>query len=294
MRTKTTLITQAPRVGAPILGALLVVALLASACGAPKEDWDLAVSGAVDTPLTVSYAELVKMPQKDLDDILMQRSRGEDSVESWSGVALTEILQEAGAGEPPGITAIAADGYAIEVSADELQDGIIALKQNGEWIAKSDPEHGPIRLVTPKTPANRWVFQLAEIQVNDSAASGGAGIPEGAALKITGQVETEIGWTGDQLGAMETTEAEFTNKAGETNTYTGIAVNDLLDKAGVEGASTLVLVADDGYSAEVALAEVQACEDCIVSSLDGGGYGMVMPGFPGNVQVKGVIEIQAK
>ena len=185
---------------------LIVVALLAGGCGAPKVDWELTVGGAVDTPLTLSFADLAKMPQTDLSEILMQRSRGEDTVESWSGVALTEILDQAGAGTVAGVTAIAADGYAIEVTADELQDAIVALKQNGEWIPKADPEHGPIRLVTPNTPANRWVFQLAEIQVNDTMSAAG-GIPADAALKITGAVETEIGWTEDQVRAMDTTEA---------------------------------------------------------------------------------------
>jgi DMSO/TMAO reductase YedYZ molybdopterin-dependent catalytic subunit len=280
MRTKTTLLS------------LIVVALIAGGCGAPKVDWELAISGAVDTPLTLNFADLVKMPQTDLNDILMQRSRGEDTTESWSGVALTEIFEQAGAGTPASVTAIAADGYAIEISADELQDGIVALKQNGEWIQKSDPEHGPIRIVTPNTPANRWVFQLVEIQVNDTASSGG--IPENAAFKITGAVETEIGWTEEQLRAMETMEAESTNKAGETATYTGVAVNDLLDKAGVEGASTLTFVADDGCSADAPLADLQACADCIVSFRNQGGFSMVLPGFPGNAQVKGVEEIQVK
>lgn len=283
MRTKTTYLTL----------ILIVVALIASGCGAPKVDWELTVTGAVDTPLTLSFADLVKMPQTDLNDILMQRSRGEDSVESWSGVTLTEIFEQAGAGTPAGITAVAADGYAVEISADELQDGIVALKQNGEWIQKSDPEHGPIRVVTPKTPANRWIFQLVEIQVNDTMSAGG-GIPEGAALKITGAVETEIGWTEDQMLAMETIEAESTNKAGETKTYTGVAVNDLLGKAGVEGTSTVTFVADDGYTADVPLADVQACADCIVSFRNQGGFSMVMPGFPGNVQIKGVVEIKVK
>lgn len=283
MRTKTTLATL----------TLIVVALIAAGCGAPKVDWELAVGGAVTTPLTLSFADLVKMPQTDLTDILMQRSRGEDTVESWSGVALSEIFAQAGAGTPASITAVAADGYAIEVSADELQDGIVALKQNGEWIPKSDPEHGPIRLVTPNTPANRWVFQLAEIQVNDTM-SAGDGIPADAAFKITGAVETEIGWTEDQLRSMDTIEAQSTNKAGETSTYTGVSINDLLGKAGVEGASTLTFVADDGYTAEVPLADVQACADCILSFRNQGGFSSVLPGFPGNAQVKGVVEIQVK
>jgi DMSO/TMAO reductase YedYZ molybdopterin-dependent catalytic subunit len=272
---------------------LIVVALLAAGCGVPKVDWELTVDGAVDTPLTLSFADLAKMPQTDLSEILMQRSRGEDTVESWSGVALSEIFDQAGAGTVAGVTAIAADGYAIEVTADELQNAIVAVKQNGEWIQKADPEHGPIRLVTPNTPANRWVFQLAEIQVNDTMSATG-GIPADAALKITGAVETEIGWTEDQVRAMDTTEAESTNKDGETKTYTGVSINDLLDKAGVEGATTLTFVADDGYSADVPLADVQACADCIVSFRNQGGFSTVLPGFPGNAQVKGVAEIQVK
>ena len=59
-------------------------------------------------------------------------------------------------------------------------------------------------------------------------------------------------------------------------------------------ATTVVYVADDGYTAEVALAEVQDCADCIVSFRNQGGFSIVMPGFSGNVQVKGVIEIQIK
>ena len=282
MRTKTTIVTL----------TLIVVALIAAGCGAPKVDWELAVSGAVDTPLTLSFADLVKMPQTDLSEILMQRSRGEDTVESWAGVSLTEIFAQAGAGTVAGITAIAADGYAIEVSADELQDAIVALKQNGEWIPKADPEHGPIRLVTPNTPANRWVFQLSEIQVNDTVSEGG--IPADAAFKITGAVETEIGWTEETIRAMDTMEAESTNKAGETSTYTGVSINDLLDKAGVEGASTLTFVADDGYSADVPLADIQACADCILSFRNQGGFSTVLPGFPGNAQVKGVVEVVVK
>jgi hypothetical protein len=62
---------------------------------------------------------------------------------------------------------------------------------------------------------------------------------------------------------MGTIEAESTNKQGETKTYTGVPINALLELAGVQdAATTLTFVADDGHTAEVALAEVQACEDC--------------------------------
>jgi DMSO/TMAO reductase YedYZ molybdopterin-dependent catalytic subunit len=275
-----------------LLTALLMVLVLAGCGGgAPDVDWALGVSGAVSNPLTLSYAELADMPQTDLNEILMEKSLGEDTTGDWSGVALDEILSEAGAGEFVSITAVAGDGYAIEISKDELQDAIVAMKENGEWIADIDPDHGPIRLVCPYTPANRWVFRLMELQVNAEAA----GVPDDAAFKITGDVETEVGWTEEKIRSMDTIDAESTNKEGETSTYTGVRISDLLSKAGPnDGATTVVFVADDGYSAEAPLADIEACADCIVSFRNQGGFSIVAPGFPGNVQVKGVVEIQVE
>ena len=150
------------------LSLVITFSLTLSACGAaPKVDWQLSVSGAVDTPSDFSFQELAELTQVDLDDVLMEKSRGEDEVRSFSGVPLSEIFTIVGAAEEfSSITAIAADGYAIEVTKDEITDGIVALKQSDEWIAKADPNAGPIRLVFPATPANRWVFQLNEIIVN--------------------------------------------------------------------------------------------------------------------------------
>jgi len=149
----------------------LIIAIgtfILSACvSASKVDWNLTISGAVSNPLTVSYKDLSKMPQTDLNEVFMDKSTGEDSTGSWSGVLLLDLLVQAGAAEDfVGVTALAADGYAIEITRDELENAIVALKEEGEWIQNSDPEHGPIRMVCPQTPANRWVFQLMEIQVN--------------------------------------------------------------------------------------------------------------------------------
>jgi tungstate transport system substrate-binding protein len=122
-----------------------------------------------------------------------------------------------------------------------------------------------------------------------------AGIPTNAALKITGKVAKEMGWAEEEVRAMKTMEAQSTNKQGQTETYTGVSLNQLLELAGVQAdATTLVFVADDGYTAEVALADIKACQDCIASFRNQGGFSTVLPGFPGNVQVKGVIEIQVK
>jgi tungstate transport system substrate-binding protein len=125
-------------------------------------------------------------------------------------------------------------------------------------------------------------------------AHSGGGMAD-VALKITGNVREEMSWTEEQVRAMETIEAESTNKEGEASTYTGVPITALLELAGVpEDASTVTYVADDGYTAEVPLADVEGCQDCIVSFRNQGGFSIVMPGFPGNLQVKGVVEIQVQ
>jgi hypothetical protein len=276
-----------------ILTVTLLVVLGLAACGSavPEVAWSLSVSGAVSEPLSLSYADLAGMTQTELSDILMEKSLGEDTTGDWTGVALAALLDQAGAGEYVSITTVAGDGYAIEISKDELQDCIVALKENGEWIAEADPDHGPIRMVCPHTPANRWVFQLQELQVNAEAA----GVPDDAAFKVTGSVETEVGWTEEKLRSMDAIDVEYTDKDGETETYTGIRISDLLSKADVkEDAATLVIIADDGYSAEAPLTDIEACANCIVAFQNQGGFRIVAPDFPGNVQVKGVVEIQVK
>ncbi|MBN1260255.1 MAG: molybdopterin-dependent oxidoreductase [Anaerolineae bacterium] len=142
-----------------------------------------------------------------------------------------------------------------------------------------------------------WVLAAMMLVVVLAACGGGesGGMPADAALKVTGNVDKEMGWAEDDVRAMDTIEAESTNKDGETSTYTGVPIMALLDKAGVkDGATTVAFVADDGYTADVSLDDVKGCADCIVSFRNQGGFSIVMPGFPGNVQVKGVVEIQVK
>jgi DMSO/TMAO reductase YedYZ molybdopterin-dependent catalytic subunit len=145
--------------------ALLLVALAGCGGGAPNVDWQLKITGAVSQPLTLSYSDLVNMPQVELKDVLMEKSQGEDQLTSWSGVPLEEVWKKAGVSDYTSVTALAADGYALEIPRYELQDAIIALKDANGWIAETDKDHGPIRLVCPHAPGNRWAFQLTELQV---------------------------------------------------------------------------------------------------------------------------------
>jgi hypothetical protein len=115
------------------------------------------------------------------------------------------------------------------------------------------------------------------------------------ALKVTGNVAKEQGWSEAEVKTMKTLDVQFTNKKGKTETYTGVLITDLLAAAQPNGtAVTVIFVADDGFTAEVGLKELNACVDCIVSFRDQGGFSTVLPNFPGNLQVKGVVEIKVK
>jgi hypothetical protein len=139
------------------------------------------------------------------------------------------------------------------------------------------------------------VLFAVSLLVGCGSSKPAGGIPDDAALAITGKVGNEIGWTEEQVRSMDTMEAESTNKAGEASTYTGVSIAALLEQAQpAPDAETVVFVADDDYTAEIALSDVQACADCIVSFRNQGGFSTVLPGYPGSLQVKGVIEIQIK
>jgi hypothetical protein len=122
----------------------------------------------------------------------------------------------------------------------------------------------------------------------------GDGAPSGEiALEITGNVKNEMAWTEEEVRAMDTIEAERENKEGELSTYTGVPIKALLEEAGVpDDATTVTFVAEDEYTADADLTEVMACDDCIVSFRNRGGFSIVMPGYSGKLQVKGVVEIQ--
>jgi len=148
------------------LVTFVVLSLALAACGGgtPKIDWELKITGAVEKPLTLSYQDLAKREFVDLSDVLMQKSQGEDTTNSWEGPSLAAILDEAGVSpSAKTITATAADGYAMEMNMADLGDAIIALKRDGEWTTSE--KNGPIRIVVPGKPANHWLFQLVEIEV---------------------------------------------------------------------------------------------------------------------------------
>ena len=112
-------------------------------------------------------------------------------------------------------------------------------------------------------------------------------------LQITGAIAGEHSFTAETLRALGTRETAYTNKDGETTTYTGVPFTTLLTEVGATAdATTLIFTASDGYEAQAMLTDVTACEGCIVAFQDKGGFRVVLPDFASNIQVRDLIAIQ--
>lgn len=134
----------------------------------------LSVGGDIPKPFTLSLDELRKLPHQTIQVM----NEHEKKQETYEGVALADLLKQAGA--PQGeqirgalmttyVIAEGSDGYRALFSLAELDSGfedsgvIVADRLDG---APMTGEVGPLRLVAPhdKRPA-RWVRMLQSITV---------------------------------------------------------------------------------------------------------------------------------
>lgn len=111
-----------------------------------------------------------------------------------------------------------------------------------------------------------------------------------AALTLSGPA-TGVSWSMEDLQGLPATKTEYTNKDGETTTYTGVAISALLAEVGIETFKSLTLIAADGYTAEVTADELAGSPNCIVA-FDEGSLRSVMPDLSSKLQVKDLVEIQ--
>jgi DMSO/TMAO reductase YedYZ molybdopterin-dependent catalytic subunit len=134
----------------------------------------LTVTGDVEHPLSLSLDDLRKVPRI----TLKVTNPHEKKDETYDGVALSELLKQAGV--PQGLTlrgpalatyviAEAADGYRVLYSLAELdsdfQDSGVIIADTIDAKPMGDTV-GPLRLVAPhdKRPA-RWIRMLQTIKV---------------------------------------------------------------------------------------------------------------------------------
>lgn len=114
-------------------------------------------------------------------------------------------------------------------------------------------------------------------------------------LTVKGLVGQELDLSLDGLKALGTVEITAEHPKKGPQEYAGVLLKTVLEKAGVQdGAAEVVLVAADGFEGSADLADVNACEDCLVSVGEDGALGMVMPGLSSKTWVKDVVTIEVK
>jgi len=128
-------------------------------------------------------------------------------------------------------------------------------------------------------------------------ACGPAATPEPVTLTVNGTVNKELQLTDSDLHDMNVVTLTLEHPKNGPTEYTGVRLNDLLNKAGLgDGAATVTLTASDGFSNDLELAAVQACTDCLVAfdPETAGVYNAAMAGQSSKAWVKQLLTITVK
>ena len=109
-------------------------------------------------------------------------------------------------------------------------------------------------------------------------------------LSVSGS--TDKTYTKKELKDFSQVGSAYMNKDGEVTEYIGVPMKSILEDCGVEKYSSVMMVASDGYSAEITYDELTVCNKCIITFLENDGLLAVMPDFSSKLQVRDLIELQ--
>jgi DMSO/TMAO reductase YedYZ molybdopterin-dependent catalytic subunit len=176
-------------------------------------NWSLRITGRVDTPVEITWSELLALPLEESVTTLMCVSNevGGDLIGTarWLGYPLRSLLALAGvqAGADM-VLSRSEDGFTastpLEVLQDETRNAILAVGMNGEPLP---PEHGfPVRMVVPGlygyVSATKWVVELEVTRFADATAYWtDRGWGERGPIKISSRID--VPRDGNRLDAGE-------------------------------------------------------------------------------------------
>lgn len=283
-------------------------------------DWDVTFKGAItETIDRGSFESCVQCHKAAWTD---------DKAQEWIGVPLyllagyvdDEIKHQG----PAFNDALAEAGYTVDVvSADGFTatfDSARVARSNdilAAYLVNDNPlpeQYFPLRLVGNDVDKKEQVGAIEEIVVvldgtpvgapEPTAAPAPTAVPAAEAapvevkgdIVLVGMVTTPAGFTEAELRAIEVLKVTVEHPKSGPMAAEGVRLSTLLARVQpAVDAKTLVITAADGYSSEVALAEVQACADCMVSFTETPGkFRLAMPGLSSGLWVKDVVKLELK
>ncbi|MFJ4038373.1 molybdopterin-dependent oxidoreductase [Microbacterium sp. NPDC090007] len=164
--------------------------------------WRLQIDGMVDTPIELSFDDLVNRGLDEYGVTLtcVSNEVGGDLVGNaiWTGVPIRDILREAGVqADADMVLSESVDGYTastpLSALVDDDLDAIFAVAMNGEPLPF---EHGfPVRMVVPGlygyVSATKWVTKLTVTRFDqDEAYWTPRGYAAQAPIKLSSRVDT--------------------------------------------------------------------------------------------------------
>jgi DMSO/TMAO reductase YedYZ molybdopterin-dependent catalytic subunit len=256
-----------------------------------------------------------------------QSSWTDDKAQKWVGVPLWLLagrMDDSIKHDGPAFNRSLADlGYLIQIIATDgysttLESALVAHNNNimVAFQVNENPlpdKYFPLRLVGTELQQNQTVGQIVEIKmiVDPLIATRAAQsqprptqeviqTPQPSTVQgdlvIIGLVNQELGFNEADLRKLDVVEitAEHPKKGKET--YQGVRLNALLEMVKLKPeARKLVFTAADGYTAEVELAKLLACTDCLLAFTETPGkFKLVMPELESALWVKDIIKIEVK
>jgi DMSO/TMAO reductase YedYZ molybdopterin-dependent catalytic subunit len=129
------------------------------------ESYHLTIDGMVESPLSLSYSDVMEYPAVSQVVILICPDAFVDNAE-WTGVPVSTLLNEVGVKpEANKVAFYSIDGYQRTLPIkDVLKDGVfLAYKVNGQILPL---EHGyPFRLVVKDMNGDNWIKWVDHIEV---------------------------------------------------------------------------------------------------------------------------------
>ncbi len=135
-------------------------------------EWSLDIGGLIKNPTSLSYDDILKMPQTSvyatLETISNPPGGNLKGNATWTGVPFDYILEQAGIDESVlEVVFYCEDGYSTSLTIEEIsKEGVmLSYRMNGKPLA---PKHGfPVRMVVPGKYGMKWPKWVNKIEFVD-------------------------------------------------------------------------------------------------------------------------------